>query len=94
MDKERVIPGVLKDIEKKHRAFSTGSQFSEWSYRNCLTCKFGFNDKHSKFGCERERALVEAYCGDGQITEQVAKAIGFLDNKECYVWECPGWARG
>ena len=87
-------PGVLKDIEKKHRAFSTGSQYADWSSRNCDSCKKGFDKKRSKFRCDYEFALGAAYCGDGQITEEVARAVGCLDNKGCYIWECPGWERG
>lgn len=78
---------------KRYGPFSTGSQYGEWCSRNCDSCKKGFDKKRSKFRCDYEFALGAAYCGDGQVTEEVAKAIGYLDNKECYIWECPVWAR-
>ena len=77
----------------KYRPFSTGSQWVEWSSRNCGSCKKGFDMKRGKFRCDHHLALALAYCTDGQVTENVAKAIGYLDNKECYIWECPGWVR-
>lgn len=87
-------PGVLKDTERKHRAFSTGSQYADWNSRNCDSCKKGFDKRHSKFRCDYEFALGVAFCGDGLITEEVARAIGFLDSEGCDIWECPGWERG
>ena len=91
MDKEK----GLEPIEKKCRPFSTGSQYADWSARNCGTCKKGFKDRpdQNPFQCEWERALCIASICDGQITQEVARAIGYLDNRDCYIWECPGWAR-
>jgi hypothetical protein len=84
-------------IDKKHRPFSTGSQFADWTSRNCDSCKKGYDKKRSKFKCDYEFALGFSYVGDGMITEEIARAIGYLDNfneeEECYIWECPGWSR-
>jgi len=30
---------------------------------------------------------------DGKVKEEVARAIGYLDNKDCIIWECPAWVR-
>jgi len=87
-------PGVLKDIKKKHRAFSTGSQYADWSARNCDSCKKGFDNKGMDgWRCEWEKALCLAAIGDHHIKETVARAIGFLDSEGCDLWECPGWER-
>lgn len=80
-------------MDKKHRPFSTGSQYADWSSRNCGSCKKGYVSVRNEFRCDWERELCVALVGDGQVTEEVACAIGYLDNKECYIWECPEWAR-
>ena len=77
----------------KVRPFSTGSQYAEWTFRNCGSCRKGFNNKKSVFYCDWELALCVAHVTNGEITEKAAKAIGYLDNKDCYIWECPGWRR-
>lgn len=80
---------------KKHRPFSTGSQYNEWTSRNCGSCKKAFDQKPVEgFRCDWEKALCVAFLHNGQVSEEVAKAIGYLDNKECIIWECPGWTRG
>ena len=94
-------PGVLKDIEKKHRPFATGWQWAEWDKRNCGSCRLGFDMKRGKFRCAHQFALTSATISNGEIEESTAKAIGYLDNfapgwtdPGCYIWECPGWERG
>ena len=81
-------------MAKKYKPFSTRDFFSEWSSRNCGTCKKGWEERRLIFRCEWQRALNVAMVDDGQITEEVARAIGLLDNKGCTIWECPGWKRG
>ena len=80
-------------MTEKYRPFSTGSQYGDWSGRNCDSCKKGFNRKKDVFRCEWEMVLCRAYIYDGQVTEEVAKAIGYFGNEECYIWECPGWKK-
>lgn len=78
----------------KHRPFSCGSQYADWTSRNCGSCKKGFDDRYFKFKCDYEFALGFSFMGDGTISEEVARAIGYLDNINCYIWECPMWERG
>ncbi len=79
-------------MDKKYKPFPTYQQATEWITKNCDTCKRGY--KRNRFRCDWERALCEAQSPTGQITEAVAKAIGFLDSEGCDLWECPGWERG
>lgn len=81
-------------MAKKYKPFAFDSQYADWSSRNCGTCKKGFDMKHRKFKCDHYLTLALAYCTDGMVTEEVAKAIGYLDSEGCDLWECPGWERG
>lgn len=81
----------MKLMAKKYKPFSTGSQYDDWNGRNCCSCKKGF--KRAKYHCNLEPKLDAAYCGDGTITEETARAIGYIGNEEGYIWEYPGWAR-
>lgn len=79
--------------DKKYKPFWSGSQSADWIAKNCGTCKKGFDNNRNRFRCDWEMALCIASIEDGQVTEEVAKAIGYLDQKEGYIWECPGWER-
>lgn len=81
-------------MAKKYKPFSIGKQHKEWTARNCGSCKKGFDAKPIEgFRCDWEKALCVSFLHDGQVSEEVAKAIGFLDSEGCDLWECPGWAR-
>ncbi len=80
-------------MAKKYKPFATDSQYEDWSSRNCGTCRSGYERKTYKFRCPGEHKLCLAFLHDGQITEDVARAIGYLDSEGCDLWECPGWAR-
>ena len=80
-------------MAKKYKPFAIGSQYAEWTTKNCGSCKKGYDEKRNKFRCDYECTLAYAYCDDGQITEEMAKSIGYLDNKDCIIWECPRWVR-
>ena len=67
------------------RVFSTGSQYADWSNRNCDTCKH-------QDDCNVERRLFEGYLKDGEVSESDARIIGFIDNREAYTWDCPEWS--
>ena len=82
-----------KKREAMHKPFPTSNQYADWSSRNCGSCRKGFDQNHGKFRCDYECNLAYAYCGDGQVTEEVAKAIGYLDSEGCDLWQCSGWAR-
>lgn len=79
---------------KKYKPFSTGTQYADWTSRNCDTCKKGFNEKKSEYRCDYEFKLALAYVGNGYVSKEIAHVIGYLDNKNCYIWECPEWQRG
>ena len=82
-------------MAKKYKPFATERQFMDWIAKNCDTCKKGYNSNRSiKYKCELEYDLDAAYCVGDQITEAVARAIGYLDSEGCDLWECPGWQRG
>jgi len=80
-------------MAKRYKPFATGDEHADWINRNCGTCKKGYSAKRSEYDCTLQFELDFAYCGDGKISEKTARAIGFLNNKDCTIWECPGWAR-
>ncbi len=81
-------------MAKKYKPFATSRQSSDWINRNCDSCKEGFEyTLMGGFRCRWEKALCWASLRDGQISGEVAKAIGYLDSEGCDLWECPGWAR-
>lgn len=87
-------------MSKKYKPFASLRESQEWISKNCDSCKKGFDRKRRRFRCEWERKLCLAAISGKEITEKVAKAIGYLDNfapgwtdPQCTIWECPGWAR-
>jgi hypothetical protein len=82
-------------MAKKYKPFATSRQSMDWQNQNCGSCKKGFDNKGMDgFRCEWEKALCLATMEGGLITEETAKAIGYLDHQDCTIWECPGWKRG
>jgi hypothetical protein len=69
------------------RPFSCGSQFADWESRNCDRCKKFNPDDINKSECDLTLALGDAYLGDGEITEEIAKRIGFVPG--AFSWDCP-----
>lgn len=59
---------------EKHYPFSCGTQFLDWTGRNCDVCA-----KASK-GCEIEHAIMDAQIGDGSVPESIAERMGYLDH--------------
>lgn len=80
-------------MAKRYKPFSTTRQSMDWIARNCDTCKKGFDKKGDRFRCDWEQKLCAASIYGDPINEETAKAIGLLNNKDCTIWECPGWAR-
>jgi hypothetical protein len=70
------------------RPFSCGSQFADWETRNCYRCKKFNPDDINKSNCDLTLALGDAFLGDGEITDEVAKRIGAADSAS-YGWDCP-----
>lgn len=82
----------MKD-KRDYKPFAKFEFYKEWTARNCDSCKKGFDNKRRQFGCKGERMLCVAMIGNGKVTKEVAKAIGFLDSEGCDLWECPEWTR-
>ena len=76
-----------------YKPFATRNQLADWVARNCDSCKKGYDNKQCRYRCGWELALCKASITDMQITQEVAKEIGMLENEGCDLWECPGWAR-
>lgn len=71
---------------KKIRPFSNGSQDAAWQDRNCIDCD-KWQDNKGKEICEISAALTVACFDDGDITEEIAKRMGYT--KDSYIWDCP-----
>lgn len=70
-----------------YRPFSNGSQYCDWDSRNCCNCiKYSTTDPDK---CEIQNALSEACFGDGTVTEDIAKRMGYMEHKNSYNWRCP-----
>jgi hypothetical protein len=74
------------------RIFSNGSQYADWSESNCSRCVKGAvnclrDDEWPT--CPIEGALLEGYCGNGTVSEEMARRAGY-DGNLCgrYVWPC------
>lgn len=77
--------------------FSNGTQFADWTDRNCDRCKKGASvilEPHEWPTCEIEYAIGVAYIGSGKIDEEIAKRAGVSEEtKGCYTWECNEYER-
>ncbi len=72
------------------RPFYCGTQFADWTERNCARCKHGYDEQAEEFKCFLEKALGEALIGDGTITLEVARKIGWEKPPPFpYTWDCP-----
>lgn len=78
------------------RPFHCGSQAADWSSRNCDCCKRGFwwksgrgeHDVPISEMCELDVALAHAQNGDGTVSPDVAKRIGYRPGNAHYNWPC------
>jgi hypothetical protein len=61
-------------MSERHRPFSSGSEYSDWTYRNCKAgCR---RYTMGEATCDLEIALGRAYMGDGTISPSIAKRLG------------------
>jgi len=58
--------------------FSNGSSFMDWQCLNCDSCK-KFNEDDPEKSCEIDYALAIGSIGDGTISEDIAKRMGFSE---------------
>jgi hypothetical protein len=73
----------------KVRPFSSGTQFADWTSRNCDRCSKGASptlEPDQWPTCEIEGALVAGYVGDGTITAEIAKRMAL--EPLALTWEC------
>jgi len=68
------------------RPFACGTQFMDWERRNCERCAKAWAD--DEFHCDLQKALSLGAVGDGTITTEVARRIGFTDPLR-FSWDCP-----
>jgi hypothetical protein len=71
------------------RPFDNGEQCGDWDERNCYRCKrVDFDALRSD--CEIFNATQVAYFGDGQVSDDIARRMGWQDtNPQRYTWACP-----
>lgn len=81
--------------------FHCGTQFGDWTSRNCDTCTKGIYAVTGKDAptwaevpedrrCAIEYALGEAYIGDGTISAEIARRMGYGDDvRQRVPWRCP-----
>ncbi len=83
--------------DTKHTPFDSGSQFGDWSNSNCCRCTKAYEANDDKYVCEIEQALFDAMFYDGDVSEDIAERMGYLDNSPLrqqgfsYVWPCKEW---
>ncbi len=64
------------------RPFDTGSQYGDWDYHNCQRC-------WKVRRCSIVQAIGGAYLGDGQVSDEMARRMGWAGAGERYTWDCP-----
>lgn len=71
------------------RPFSCGSQAEDWMGANCDRCTKGASDTQDVC-CPIQIALLDAWFGDGEITDEMAKRCGAdVAHLKHYNWPCP-----
>lgn len=68
--------------------FSNGTQYMDWTERNCCRCVKGWRESQG-YKCDLEIALAKASVFHGRITEAIAKRIGLPGNELALTWDCP-----
>ena len=75
-------------MDDRIRPFSCGSQFSDWQMSNCERCKKYSERIEDPPLCEIDYDLGMAYLGDGTVSPDIAKRMGYTDNQGKYNWQC------
>ena len=82
----------------QHRPFHCGSQAADWEEANCEHCAKGTPDDEIP-ACPIQRAIFDAYFGDGRVPEDIAERMGYLANSPprqkgfSYNWRCGEFQR-
>lgn len=67
------------------RPFWCGAQRAEWQERNCENCcKYDYKNPSK---CNIDNALLVAFFGKGEVSDEIAQRMGYNDN--LYTWDCP-----
>ena len=80
-------------MEPGVRPFSNGTQFADWTGWNCDLCRKGENPDAIP-DCDIALALGEGYWGDGTVTPEIARRMGYYEahaegEYPAYNWRCP-----
>lgn len=73
--------------EQRYHPFSNGTQYMDWEASNCASCSKSRDEW--PLACDLQEALGLACIGDGTISEEIARRVGYLDNRERFGWPCP-----
>lgn len=78
-------------MNKKVSPFHCGSQHADWVCANCDHC-----DKYDPErpvddpdACDIDNALTVASLGDGTVSEEIARRMGYRSGTFVYNWPCP-----
>jgi hypothetical protein len=73
---------------ERPRPFHCGSQAVDWEQSNCARCTKAYDERTSTWPCDLERAIDEAGFGDGTVSPDVARRMGYDGSPTAYVWPC------
>lgn len=73
--------------------FYCGTQGADWELANCDNCKKGgrYTDEKQMdwvWLCDIQKAKDEAYMGDGSVSNDIARRMGYDDGANLHNWPC------
>ncbi len=80
--------------ETRVSPFHCGSQMGDWETKNCNNCHLqGYyrdqeNQNNWVWRCDIQKAVGEAYIGDGMVSGDIAERMGATRNELAYGWRC------
>ena len=85
---------LVMELNRDIRVFHCGSQYMDWTERNCDRCVLGSSQdddpKLDEMRCDMELMLVVACLDDGLIDRKTADGIGYTGGPPfSYTWDCP-----
>lgn len=78
----------LTVIQDRFRPFHCGTQHADWESCNCDRCTKNTPAGEGLPTCEIQQAIFEAFCGDGTVTSDVARRMGYADHRTAFLWQC------
>ncbi|OGO34767.1 MAG: hypothetical protein A2W35_06645 [Chloroflexi bacterium RBG_16_57_11] len=86
---------MQSDIKKItiYRPFANGSQFADWTGKNCGNCKKSTQGTFAHWICDVEKEIWKTYYGTGKMSEEIARRMNYLrdDGSNAgleYGWPC------